>query len=76
VDRNAAIARDVLDAAPGPARDVVVLNAGAALEVAGKAGDLAEGLALAAGVIDSGAARTTLDRWIEVSNTSGSIPAR
>jgi anthranilate phosphoribosyltransferase len=76
VDRNATIARDVLDAAPGRARDVVLLNAGAALEVAGKAGDLAEGLELAAGAIDSGAARTTLDRWIEVSNASGSIPAR
>jgi anthranilate phosphoribosyltransferase len=76
VERNAAIARDVLDAEPGRARDVVLLNAGAALEIAGKAEDLAEGLELAASSIDSGAARTTLDRWVEVSNASGSIAAR
>ncbi|HEV8564001.1 MAG TPA: anthranilate phosphoribosyltransferase [Actinomycetota bacterium] len=68
VERNAAIARDVLDAAAGRAREVVVLNAGAALEVAGKAGDLAEGMELAAHSIDSGAASGTLERWVEVSN--------
>jgi anthranilate phosphoribosyltransferase len=68
VERNAAIARDVLDAAAGRAREVVVLNAGAALEVAGKAGDLAEGMELVAHSIDSGAASGTLERWVEVSN--------
>ena len=67
-ERNAAIAREILDGAAGPHRDVVVLNAGAALEVAGKAGTLTEGMELATGSIDSGAARETLARWIAVSN--------
>jgi anthranilate phosphoribosyltransferase len=61
-------ARDVLGGAPGPKRDVVVLNAGAALEVAGLAGDLEDGLGLAAASIDEGRAAATLDRWIVVSN--------
>jgi anthranilate phosphoribosyltransferase len=61
-------AREVLGGAAGPKRDVVVLNAGAALEVAGAAGDLEEGLRLAATSIDEGRASATLDRWVEVSN--------
>ncbi len=52
----------------GPRRDVVLLNAGAALEVAGFAADLAEGMATAARAIDEGDALKTLDRWVEVSN--------
>jgi anthranilate phosphoribosyltransferase len=63
---NAAIVRDVLAGARGPARDVVLLNAGAALFVAGRSSRLADGLAAAAAAIDSGAARRTLDalvRW-------------
>ena len=65
---SARIARDLLGGAPGPKRDVVVLNAAAALEVAGVAGDLEDGLRLAAASIDEGKAAATLDRWIEVSN--------
>jgi len=57
----------VLEGAPGPQRDVVVLNAGAALEVAGRAASLEEGLLLAAESIDSGEAARSLERWIEVS---------
>ena len=51
---NAAIALSVLGGEPGPARDVVLLNAGAALFVAGRATDIGEGVAMAAESIDSG----------------------
>ena len=67
VDRNVAIARALLDGEPGPRRDVVLLNAAAALVVAGRVVDLAEGLGVAASSIDSGAARRTLDVWAEAS---------
>jgi anthranilate phosphoribosyltransferase len=69
VERNMAIARDVLGGAAGPPRDVVVLNAGAALEVAGAAPTLQDAMSLAAQTIDSGAARERLATWITVSNT-------
>jgi anthranilate phosphoribosyltransferase len=57
---NAAIALAVLEGESGPRRDVVLLNAAAALWVAGAAVDLAEGLALARASLDSGAARAKL----------------
>ena len=60
--QNAAIAREVLAGAPGPRRDVVLLNAAAALVVAGKAKDLRDGVARAAGAVDDGRARAMLDR--------------
>ena len=60
-------ARAVLGGEPGPKRDVVLLNAGAALEVAGAAADLDEGIALAAASIDEGKAAATLERWITLS---------
>jgi anthranilate phosphoribosyltransferase len=53
---NAAIAVSVLGGEPGPARDVTLLNAGAALFVAGRASDVREGIAMAAESIDSGSA--------------------
>lgn len=53
---NAAIALSVLGGEPGPARDVVLLNAGAALFVAGCTPNVADGVALAAEAIDSGRA--------------------
>jgi anthranilate phosphoribosyltransferase len=53
---NAAITVSVLGGEPGPARDVVLLNAGAALFVAGRAADVAEGVGLAVESIDSGRA--------------------
>jgi anthranilate phosphoribosyltransferase len=65
---NAAIARAVLSGEPGPARDVVLINAAAALLVAGRARDLREGVGAAAAAIDGGAARRTLERLVEVSN--------
>ncbi|HET6396477.1 MAG TPA: anthranilate phosphoribosyltransferase [Pseudoxanthomonas sp.] len=55
----------VLDGAPGPAREIVALNAAAALYVAGVAGDIADGLARARQAIDSGAARAALDRFVQ-----------
>jgi anthranilate phosphoribosyltransferase len=63
----ARVARSVLGGEPGPKRDVVVLNAGAALEVAGAAVGLEAGIALAAASIDDGRAAATLDRWVAVS---------
>ena len=65
---SARVARAILGGEPGPKRDVVLLNAGAALEVAGVAADLDAGVRLAAASIDEGKAAATLDRWIEVSN--------
>ncbi len=57
---NAAIIRTVLAGDAGPARDVVLLNAGAALLVCGKVASLRDGIALAAGAIDNGNAGRTL----------------
>ena len=53
---NAAIALSVLGGEPGPARDVVLLNAGAALFVAGLAPDIGDGVRLATEAVDSGRA--------------------
>jgi anthranilate phosphoribosyltransferase len=64
---NAAIVRAVLGGETGPRRDVVVLNAAAALMAAGKATDLAEGVALARESIDSGRALASLDSLAAVS---------
>lgn len=67
-EENAQIARDILDGAKGPKLDAVLLNAGAALYIAGKAGTMKDGVALAASLIDSGAAKRVLEKMIEVSN--------
>jgi anthranilate phosphoribosyltransferase len=67
---SARIARAILGGEPGSKRDVVVLNAGAALEVAGVSADLDAGMALAASTIDGGAAAATLARWVEVSTAA------
>ena|SRR5690348_1238341 len=65
---NAAALLDVLKGKKGPYRDVTLLNAAAALVVAGRASDLAQGIALATKSIDSGEAEGRLDRLIAVSN--------
>ncbi|MGC8873262.1 MAG: anthranilate phosphoribosyltransferase [Chloroflexia bacterium] len=65
---NAEILRAVLSGEPGPRRDVVRLNAAAALVAAGLASDLREGLRLAACSIDSGAARERLEALIAFTN--------
>lgn len=60
-EENSGIARAILAGARGPKRDVVLVNAAAALVVADRAGSFAEGMAMAAESIDSGAARRKLD---------------
>lgn len=65
---NARILREVLDGREGPRRDVVLLNAAAAIAVGGRAEDTTAGLELARASIDSGRARQALDRLVEVSN--------
>ncbi len=65
---NAQIVRDILSGAKGPKRDAVLMNAGAALYIGGKAESWKDGVALAAEIIDSGKAAETLQKLIEVSN--------
>jgi anthranilate phosphoribosyltransferase len=65
--RNAAIAREVLGGRRGPQRDVVVLNAAAALVVAGRAADLREAARQAERTIDDGSASALLERAREAS---------
>jgi len=69
-DHNAAALRLVLDGEPGAYRDIVLLNAGSALAMAGLADDVGGGIALAAQSIDSGKARAALDRMVAVSNAA------
>ena len=68
---NAQIIQDVFAGTPGPARDIVVLNAGAVLFLSGRAEGLRDGLAIAAGAIDAGAARATLARLVRYSRPGG-----
>ncbi len=68
-EENAQITRDILSGKKGPQRDTVLLNAGAGLVVAGKADTIAEGVKLAAELIDSGAALKTLEKIIAVSHS-------
>jgi anthranilate phosphoribosyltransferase len=67
VDRNVEVARSVLAGAGGPARDLVVLNAAAALVAADVAAGLPECMELAARSIDDGKASAALGAWIEAS---------
>jgi anthranilate phosphoribosyltransferase len=66
---NAHIAREILGGARGPRRDVVLLNASAALRAAGLARDWKEGLRLAAEAVDSGWAGEALERWAGLSRS-------
>jgi anthranilate phosphoribosyltransferase len=63
-DCNAGITRAVLDGEQGPRRSLTVLNAGAALLVAGGASSLEDGVRLAEETIDSGAAREAMERFV------------
>jgi anthranilate phosphoribosyltransferase len=67
-ETNAEGLRGVLAGARGAYRDTVLLNAGAALVVAGRAGDIHQGIRLATFSIDQGNARAHLDRLIAISN--------
>ncbi len=69
-DENAAAFRALLDGAPGAYHDAVLLNAAAALVIAGRANDLKEGVEIAAESIASGAARAKVEGLARV--TSGS----
>jgi anthranilate phosphoribosyltransferase len=63
-ERNAEIARAVLEGEPGPRRVLVVLNAGAALLVSDRASSLEEGVRIAEEAIDSGAALDAVERFV------------
>lgn len=67
-DENAAALTRLLDGEPGAFRDIVLLNAAAALNIAGKADNLRDGAALAANAIDNGAAKNTLARLVRTSH--------
>ena len=64
-EQSIAMLRAVLDNEPGPALDIVALNAGAALYVAGVASDIGDGLARARAAIANGSARQRLQRYVE-----------
>ena len=66
---NAAVISELLKGERGPRRDVVALNAAAALVAAELVADVAEGLERAGAALDSGAAAGVLERLVEVSNT-------
>lgn len=68
---NAQAIHDLVDGAAGPYRDVVLYNAAAALLVAGKVDALKSGVAMAAGALDDGRARATLDKLIAVTHATG-----
>ncbi|HUD33822.1 MAG TPA: anthranilate phosphoribosyltransferase [Variovorax sp.] len=65
-EQSMAMLRGVLDGVPGPARDIVVINAAAALYAAGVADSIAAGVTKAREAIDSGAARARLARLVDV----------
>lgn len=67
-EENADITRSILEGESGAKRDIVLLNAGAAIYAGGKAGSLAEGLIKAKESIDSGAAKAKLDALIAFTN--------
>ena len=67
-EENARITLAILKGEKGPKRNAVLMNAGAALYIGGKADSLKDGIALAGEIIDSGKALETLNQLIEVSN--------
>lgn len=77
IGENVAIIHRILEPGPrgekGPKRDIVLLNAGAALAVAGRAKNIKEGIALAAATIDSGAAQKKLADYISFTNRADII---
>ena len=67
-EENAEIVLDILNGTPGARRDAVLLNAGAALYIAGKAETMGAGVKLAGELIDAGKPRETLEKFREISN--------
>ena len=72
---NARIARDVLDGRAGAPRDIVLLNAGASLLIAGAASDLKDGIRQAQAALDDGRASAVLGRLVDASNQAAGAPA-
>ncbi|TAK28748.1 MAG: anthranilate phosphoribosyltransferase [Chloroflexota bacterium] len=72
-EENARIVRSVLSGDPGPRRDVVLLNAAAALIAGGAAAEFADGIRVAAQTIDSGAARGKLDALVRTSQELAAV---
>jgi len=70
-EMNAEITRKILQGEEGPKRDVVLLNAAAALTAAGKSGDLEGGIGLAEASIDEGAAAAKLEALISFTQENG-----
>lgn len=68
IERNVAIIREILDGAKGPKRDVAIINAAAALMMAGKSKDMAEGIEIARSSLDGGHAKKALEKLVAVSN--------
>lgn len=73
---NAAALRAVLAGAPGPYRDIVRMNAGAALIVAGRAPSLRAGADIAAEALDSGRAKAVLDKLVAITNAPPPPPPK
>ncbi len=69
-DLSAAIVTGVLEGKKGAARDVVLLNSGAALYISGEAATIQDGIGLAAESIDSGKARQKLNQLVEMTNAA------
>lgn len=69
-DKSAKIAKDILEGKKGPMRDIVLLNAGAAIYVGNKAKNIREGIELAKESIDSGNAYRKLNEFIQATNKS------
>ncbi len=68
VEMNVRCLRSILDGDGGPPADIALLNAGAALIVAGRAENLAQGMEVARGTVKSGAALEKLNHWIQATN--------
>ena len=67
-DQSRAVLQSVLDNQPGPALDIVLLNAGAAIYVSGVAGTLQEGVEMARAAVESGAAKEKLRQLVEITH--------
>jgi anthranilate phosphoribosyltransferase len=70
-EESLAVIRKALAGEPGPAFDMVALNGGAAIYVAGKASSLAEGVDMARGVLSDGSAATTLESLVALTQRLG-----
>ena len=68
-EQSAKMLTAVLDNQPGPARDIVIINAGAALYAANVAGSIQDSIAKARAAVESGAAKAKLDQLVQLSKT-------